>query len=117
MFLIPDMLMKLIRMAREESAKSNHQAVSQTDNIVVYRVQHLPGMKIDYDLTIIDTPGFGDTRGVNYDKRLMQNIEDLFKSKKITHLDAIGFVARAGDARLTAQQNYIFESILTILWE
>jgi len=106
--------LKLIRMTREESAKSDHQAVSQTDNIVVYKVKHLPGMKIDYDLTIIDTPGFGDTRGVNYDKRLMQNIEVLFHSKKITHLDAIGFVARAGDARLTAQQNYIFESILHI---
>ena len=27
-------------------------------------IQHVPGMNIDYDLTIIDTPGFGDTRGV-----------------------------------------------------
>ena len=41
---------------------------------------------------------------------------NLYKTLKtymnITHIDAIGFVAKAGDARLTAQQNYIFESIL-----
>ena len=71
-------------------------------------------MNINHDLTIIDSPGFGDTRGVDYDKKLMHNIEDLFKSKKIDSLDAIGFVAKAGDARLTAQQKYIFESILHI---
>ena len=64
-------------------------------------IQQVPGMNIDYDLTIIDTPGFGDTQGVDY-KKLMQNIKDLFKSKKITRIDAIGFVAKAGDARLTA---------------
>ena len=93
-------------------------------------IQHVPGMNIDYDLTIIDTPGFGDTQGVDYEKlmqrfgdtqgvdykKLMENIEDLFKSKKITRtrIDVIGFVAKAGDARLTAQQNYIFESIVKL---
>ena len=108
--------LKLIRMTGDEIAKSKRQAISQTDNIVVFKIQHVPGMNIDYDLTIIDTPGFGDTQGVDYEKlmqrfgdtqgvdykKLMQNIEDLFKSKKITRIDVIGFVAKAGDARLTA---------------
>jgi hypothetical protein len=40
--------------------------------------------------------------GVNYDKELMQNIKDMFRSMKILKLDAIGFVAKAVDARLTA---------------
>jgi len=106
--------LRLIKMTREERDKNKDQAKSQTDHIVVYYVIALPGMKINYDLTIIDTPGFGDTRGVDYDKKLMQNIEDLFKSKKIQSLDTIAFVAKAGDARLTAQQKYIFESILHI---
>ena len=44
----------------------------------------------------------------------MHNIKDLFKSKKVDSLDAIGFVEKAGDARLTAQQKYVFESILHI---
>ena len=106
--------LRLVSLTKEEKRKQGQQAQSQTDSIVVYNIKALPGMNIDFDLTIIDSPGFGDTRGVEYDKKLMQNIEDLFKSKKIKSLDGIGFVAKAGDARLTAQQRYIFESVLHI---
>ena len=106
--------LRLVSLTKEEREKQDKQAHSQTDHIVVYKIKALPEMNINHDLTIIDSPGFGDTRGVDYDKKLMQNIEDLFKSKKVDSLDAIGFVAKAGDARLTAQQKYIFESILHI---
>ena len=81
---------------------------------MVYKIKALPEMNITYDLTIIDSPGFGDTRGVDYDMELMQNIEDLFKSKEVDSLDAIWFVQKAWDVRLTSQQKYIFESILRI---
>ena len=106
--------LRLVSLTKEEKKKQLMQAQSQTDSIVVYNIKALSGMNIRHDLTIIDSPGFGDTRGVDYDKKLMQNIEDLFKSKRIDSLDAIGFVAKAGDARLTAQQRYIFESVLHI---
>ena len=106
--------LRLIQLTKDERGKISYQAKSQTDHIVVYNIKALPNMNINYDLTIIDTPGFGDTRGIEYDKILMHNIEDLFKSKKIGSLDAICFVAKAGDARLTAQQKYIFESIFHI---
>ena len=62
-------------------------------------------MITNFDLTRI---------GVNYDNEIMQNIEDMLKSMKIEKLDAIGFVAKAGDAQLPAKQKYIFESILHI---
>ena len=106
--------LRLVQMTKDEMAKNNQQAQSQTDHIVIYTIRCVPGMRTNFDLILVDTPGFGDTRGVNYDKELMQNIEDLFKSNKLEKLDAIGFVAKAADARLTAQQNYIFESILHI---
>jgi len=106
--------LRMVQMTKDEMAKSNQQAQSQTDHIVIYKIRCVPGMRTNFDLILVDTPGFGDTRGVNYDKELMQNIEDLFKSNKLETLDAIGFVAKAADARLTAQQNYIFESILHI---
>ena len=71
-------------------------------------------MNIDYNLVLIDTPGLGDTRGIDYDKKMIKNIEVLFNSKEVDSLDSIGFVAKAGDVRLTAEQKYIFESILQI---
>ena len=30
---------------------------------------------IDYNLTIVDTPGFGDTRGIERDKQIMNDIK------------------------------------------
>ena len=39
----------------------------------------------------------------------------MLKSKKIEKLDTIGFVAKAGDAQLTAKQQYIFEVSFTSL--
>ena len=63
-------------------------------------------MITNFDLTRI---------GVNYDNEIMQNIEDMLKSMKIEKLDAIGFVAKAVDAQLTAKQKYIFEVSFTYL--
>ena len=71
-------------------------------------------MNIEHNLTIIDTPGLGDTRGLDFDKKMIKNIEVLFNSGAVECLDMIGFVAKAGDVRLTAEQKYIFERILQI---
>ena len=68
---------------------------------------------LNYDLTIVDTPGFGDTRGVKRDIKIMTNIKMWFK-KRLDTLDAICFVIKATDVRLTTSQKYIFEQILSI---
>jgi septin family protein len=38
----------------------------------------MEGSKIDYDLNIIDTPGFGDTRGIIRDKAIVDQIREFF---------------------------------------
>jgi len=109
-----DVRLKLIALTDSEAKKQENQANSQTDFITVYNIEWMPGMNIDYNVVVIDTPGLGDTRGIEYDKKMIKNIEVLFNSKEIDSLDCIGFVAKAGDVRLTAEQKYIFESILMI---
>ena len=49
---------------------ASNQAISQTQHITIYTIHHQNGFKIDYTLTIIDTPGFGDTRGIQKDKEI-----------------------------------------------
>ncbi|CAL8236504.1 unnamed protein product [Boreogadus saida] len=91
------------------------QTQSQTSEVNVYKLYHREGFKIDYSLTIVDTPGFGDTRGIARDKLIMTQLENVFSAKYgIREIDAICFVAPAFLSRLTPTQKYIFDSVLAI---
>ena len=93
------------------------QAHSKTDWITSYNINHRKRGKLGYNLQIIDTPGFGDTRGFERDQELREHITKFFENKGgkgITHLNAVCFVTSASHARLTATQKYIFDSIISI---
>jgi len=93
------------------------QAQSQTKWITAYTFHHQKGSPLPYTLTIIDTPGFGDTGGLKRNHRITSQIKELFAMPLpncINHLNAIGFVTQSTLARLTPTQKYIFDSILAI---
>ena len=93
------------------------QAKSQTTWITAYKFHREPQSPLAYDLMIIDTPGFGDTQGIERDKQITAQIKELFSRQGengIDHIDGIGFVAQASLARLTHSQKYIFDAILSI---
>ena len=96
---------------------TENQAHSQTQKITAYTIHQVKGSPVPYTLTIIDTPGFGDTRGLERDKLIVDQIKELFSlqgSDGIDHLDGIGFVTQSALARLTPTQKYIFHSILSV---
>ncbi|XP_064879486.1 uncharacterized protein LOC135573735 [Oncorhynchus nerka] len=91
------------------------QAESQTVVVTSYELYNQPGFQIPYSLTIIDTPGFGDTRGMAHDKLLILKVKDfLCNPLGINHIDAVCFVVQAPLGRLSPSQRYIFDSILSI---
>jgi len=91
------------------------QAHSQTDWITAYRLLVHEGSAVPFILTIIDTPGFGDTRGIKRDERITKQLQAFFTNKQgIQYLDAILFVTQASLARLTSTQQYVFDSVLSI---
>lgn len=97
----------------DEGGKS--QAHSQTKLITAYTLHKMEGSLLPYTLTIIDTPGFGDTEGLKRDKFITNQIREFFSMPNgITHLDGIGFVTQSSLARLTPTQQYIFDAILSI---
>lgn len=70
---------------------------------------------MNFTLNIIDTPGFGDTRGIERDQGIINQIRQLFSSqgdKGVLFIDAVCFIVKAPDARLTVSQRYIFSSII-----
>ncbi|XP_037837914.1 uncharacterized protein LOC112449920 [Kryptolebias marmoratus] len=91
------------------------QAHSQTSEVTVYKLNHQDGFQVPFSLSIIDTPGFGDTRGIERDREIIEQLRNLFSSPHgVTEIDAVCFVAQASLARLTPSQKYVFDSILSI---
>jgi len=97
-----------------EQEKKGGQAVSQTDVVSAYFIKKPKGSNIQYDLTVVDTPGFGDTRGIDQDKAIVANIKAFFENV-LDSIDAVCFVVKATETRLTGSQKYIFNSVLN-LW-
>ncbi|XP_072115056.1 uncharacterized protein [Mobula birostris] len=97
----------------KETGKS--QAESQTSSITAYELHHQVGFKIDYSLTIIDTPGFGDTRGISQDQLIIEHIQEFFTSPQgVDQIHAVCFVVQASLAHLTHTHKYNFDSILSV---
>ncbi|XP_040211231.1 uncharacterized protein LOC120941708 [Rana temporaria] len=101
-----------IQLIEEISEKS--QAHSQTSSVTIYQIHQEDGFRIPYTITIIDTPGFGDTRGIDHDEKIMKKIREFFYKCKFTEIDAICFVVQSSSARLTPTQSYIFDNVLSI---
>ena len=93
------------------------QAHSKTKEIIAYTIYRQEGSPFPNSLTIIDTPGFGDTEGMKRDQILVEQVREFFSMggvKGIDCLHAICFVTQASMVRLTHAQKYIFDFILSI---
>ena len=98
----------------------SNQAHSQTSSITAYTFYPMEGSKTSYSLTVIDTPGFGDTKGIKRDKEIVTQIRKFFSTEgvhKVHNLNGVGIVLESSSARLTSTQKYIFDSILGIFGE
>ena len=55
---------------------SRSMAQSMTSWISCYHLNYQDGFRINYSLAIIDTPGFGDTRGIRHDQQVAKNLQE-----------------------------------------
>ncbi|XP_067118084.1 uncharacterized protein [Osmerus mordax] len=91
------------------------QTKSQTSTVTVYETFGFEGHRVPYSLTIIDTPGFGDTEGVQKDEIIVEKLHDLFRSGKgIREIDAVGFLVMASTSRLDDRQRYVFDAVVSL---
>nr|XP_024656283.1 uncharacterized protein LOC112431786 [Maylandia zebra] len=98
-----------------EGEKNENQTESQTSDVVVYEIFGFEDETLPYSLTIIDTPGFGDTRGIEHDAIVSQQLLDLFRLDDGVHeVHAVGLVMKATDNRLSERLIYIFNSVMSL---
>ncbi|XP_026030430.1 NACHT, LRR and PYD domains-containing protein 12-like [Astatotilapia calliptera] len=99
----------------EEEEKS--QSESQTSDVIVYEIFGFEDETLPYSLTIIDTPGYGDTRGIKHDI-ISQQLLDLFGSENGVHeVHALGLVMKMSDYRLSDRAINVFDSVMSLFGE
>ncbi|XP_051269256.1 uncharacterized protein LOC127370853 [Dicentrarchus labrax] len=97
----------------EEEKRS--QSESQTSDVIVYQIFGFEDKTLPYSLTIIDTPGYGDTRGIEEDDIINKRLLDLFRSEDGVHeINAVGLVLKATENRLSDRVRYIFDSVMSL---
>ena len=95
-----------------EIKKEKGQAESQTDGVHLYYVKD----QDNKPLIIIDSQGYGDTRGTLYD----QKINDAFKyvfSNVIDHINAVAFISKSNNNRIDILTKYIFSCVTCLFSE
>ena len=90
--------------------RSDGGGVSITDVVSAYFIDKPKGAKIDYDLVLVDTPGFRGTRGM---EEVLENIRAVLENV-LDSIDAICFVVKATQTRLSVSQNCVFDSMLNL---
>ena len=63
----------------DEKVRRASQAHSQTQEVTAYDIHHQNGFRIPFSLTIVDTPGFGDTKGMERDREITLAVEKFFE--------------------------------------
>ncbi|XP_052078202.1 uncharacterized protein LOC127716136 [Mytilus californianus] len=107
----------LVDLEPSEAKRQVDQSHSQTEWVTCYTIYNSSCSRIDYTINLIDTPGFGDTRGLEQDSVIVDQIRELFSLKSckgVVTLDAVCFLVKAPDSRMTITQRYIFDSILAL---
>ena len=93
----------------QEQVKEKGQAESQTDGIHIYYLK-------DYQnkpLIILDSQGYGDTRGHNKDLQINKAFEFVF-SNIINHIDIVLLTVNSTDPRLSPTTKYIYSAVTSL---
>ena len=95
-----------------EPLKKKGQAESQTDGVHLYYLK-------DYNnkpVIIIDSQGYGDTRGKEYDDMVDEAFRYVF-SNVIDHINTAFFIVQSSTNRIDIQTKYIFSSVTSLFAE
>ncbi|CAG0884914.1 unnamed protein product [Darwinula stevensoni] len=97
------------------SPNETNQEESQTKTVTAYSLgmQDIKGSRFRWALTIVDTPGFGDTGGIEEDRSNWQKIRKLFENGTLglNRLHVIVFVVPATQVRINAREETLYSEI------
>lgn len=101
----------------ERGGESKCLAESMTSWVTAFDLNWKDGSRINFNLTVIDTPGFGDTGGIAADESIIDRIRTFYNDESacsVQEMCLVGFVIQASISKLTLEQKYVFDSVLNI---
>jgi len=98
-----------IRYLLVNEEKNSENYLSQTKEVNIY---HIKSHNSYPPIKIIDTPGFGDTSGIEFDKKIMKMIYKKFK--EIKDLNSVCILCKYNESRFDYSQRYIFNYIIDL---
>ncbi|CAG2243042.1 unnamed protein product [Mytilus edulis] len=84
----------LVNVETSEQGRSGN----QTEWITCYNINTSVSSRLKYNINLIDTPGFGDTRGLDHDQTVINQIKELCTIKGtlgVATIDAVCFILKA----------------------
>ncbi|CAG0885483.1 unnamed protein product [Darwinula stevensoni] len=97
--------------------EAEDQDKSQTEYITSYTFHPDSSSQVKDTITIIDTPGFADTKGIEADKNVFKKVQDFFQLRddfSINEVHLVGIVVPISRVRLDATEKYIYNQILSL---
>ena len=88
---------------------------SITDEPAIYDLE--PSKLYNNPLRIIDTTGFGDTRGIEYDNKIIKDIYNLLENSTIYNIKLICLLFKASETRITDRLTYIMNKLFSLFSE
>lgn len=99
------------KLVDENHLSSKEAGSSQTSDVNYYYVWDERDGQRRSHVRIIDTPGFGDTSGMDMDEQIVRKFQQLFSSGEIPDLDYVLVVVKASDTRDVPRVAYIHNRI------
>ena len=100
------------KLVDENQFSKVHGSKSQTSEISYYYIndERTNTNKIgEFNIKIIDTPGFGDTKGVDKDNETVKKFEKLFK--EINEIDYVLITVKSTTSRWTPGNRYVYDRV------
>lgn len=102
------------KLVDENHMKDKPAGESQTSDVTYYYLWDERVTSRKCHVRIIDTPGFGDTKGVGTDEDIVKKFKALFESGEVPELDYVLWVVKSTESRLSTRQSYIHRCIQDI---
>ena len=72
---------------------------------------------VNKPIQVIDTTGFDDTRGIEYDNKIIKDIYDLLMNNKIYYINAICLILKSTESRAHERMKYLMDESFSLFSE